>query len=249
MTAQVQNAPLETVLREISRRVPLTVSIQGPVARALVSVRFTNLPLEEAIRKVLEGKEYAIIRKFGSSPAVGQGETSTLREIIVFSAPGAGAYEADAWINVSNGAPQPSAPQASAPQPSTPPLSAIGRESKGGNLMLQLEEMGDLADEDELLPVLARALEDQDARVRAKAMEVLEDTFGPIPVRQLARIAETDRDPLMRSRALTLLAFRAEESAGQPLTRALQDSDADVRELASSLLNQLALSAHAQPVP
>ncbi len=239
MTAQVQNAPLETVLREISRRVPLTVSIQGPVARALVSVRFTNLPLEEAIRKVLEGKEYAIIRKFGSSPAVGQGETSTLREIIVFSAPGAGAYEADAWINVSNGAPQPSAP----------PLSAIGRESKGGNLMLQLEEMGDLADEDELLPVLARALEDQDARVRAKAMEVLEDTFGPIPVRQLARIAETDRDPLMRSRALTLLAFRAEESAGQPLTRALQDSDADVRELASSLLNQLALSAHAQPVP
>ncbi len=239
MSARVQDTPLETVLREISRRMPLTVSIQGTVAQAPISVRFKNLPLDEGIKKVLEGKEYAIIRRQSSSPAAGQAEASTLREVIVFSAPGSDAYVTGTWTDVSGGVARPSAPA----------LSAIESQPEPGSLMLQLEEMGDLADEDESLPVIARALEDQDARVRAKAMEVLEESFGPIPIRQLARIAETERDPLMRSRALTLLAFRAEGSAGQPLTRALQDPDAEVRELASDLLSQLGLPVPARSAP
>lgn len=239
MTARVHNAPLGTVLREISQRVPLAVSIQGPVAQAPISVRFQNLTLEEALRKVLEGKEYAIIRRKKSSPVAGTAGMSALREIIVLSAPGGDSYQTDAWMNVGGGT----------TQPRTPAPTGLGAGPKPGSLIQQLEEMSDVADEDELLPVLARALEDQDLRVRTKALDVLEETLGPIPVRQLARIAETERDPLMRSRALTLLAFRAEGDAGQPLTRALQDPDAEVRELASDLLNQLGLASPRQPVP
>ncbi len=239
MTALVQDAPLEMIMREISRRVRLAVSIQGPVARDLVTVRFQNLPVEEGIRKVLEGKEYAIIHNPSLYRERTEAGLSSVREILVFSRPGSGANEGSEWMKLGGAAEEPRAPA---------PAGAVNG-PKLDNPLLRLEEMSDLADEDELLPALARALEDQDARVRAKAMEILEDTLGPIPVGPLSQIAETERDPLMRSRALTLLAFRGEGAAVQPLTRALQDPAADVRELASELLKQLGLTTPAQPTP
>lgn len=239
MTARVQDVPLETVLRELSRRGSLTVSIQGPVASDPVSVRFRNLPLEEGIQKVLEGKEYAIIHNSRPSSDVRHAGLSSVREIIVFSGPGYGASEGGEWMRVGGAAERPKAP---APR-------VLGEGPQPVNPMLQLEEMGDMADEDELLPALARALEDQDPRLRAKAMDVLEDTLGPIPIPQLTQIAQTDRDALMRSRALTLLAFRGEGSAVQPLTHALQDPDDAVRKLAADLLSQLGLASPAEPAP
>lgn len=239
MTARVQDAPLETILRELSRRLPLTVSIQGPAARDLVTVRFRNLPVEEGIRRVLEGKEYAIIHTPPQSPAMRHAGLSSVREILVFSGPDSGGPEGAQWMQMGG-----------AVQGRRAPESHVADEGRqAGPSTLQLEEMGDLSDGEELLPALARALEDQDLSVRAKAMDVLEDTLGPVPVQQLAHIAEAERDPLMRSRALMLLAFRAEGSAVQPLTRALQDPDADVRQMASDLMDQLGLRSPAQTRP
>lgn len=238
MTARVQDAPLETVLREISRRVPMTVSIQGAVARELVSVQFRDLPVEEGIRKVLQGREYAIIHRTPPFAGAGGQEQAGPREVIVFSGPGSETSGADAWMSVGDGTGPPRVPAPGRGGGGPKPGTLMGELEEMG----ELEQMGELADEDELLPVVAQALEDRDPRVREKAMEVLEESLGPIPVRQLAHIAESERDPLMRSRALTLLAFRAEESAGPSLTRALQDPDAEVRALASDLLTHLGLA-------
>lgn len=239
MTARVQDAPLEMILREISRRLPLTVSIQGPAARDLVTVRFRNLPVEDGIRKVLEGKEYAIIHARPASPDMRHAGWSSVREILVFSGPGSGAPEEDRWMKLGGAAEGRTAP---APR-------AVDEEPRAHAQTLRLEEMAELSDGEELLPALVRALDDKDLSVRAKALDVLEDTLGPIPFQQLAHMAEAERDPLMRSRALMLLAFRAEERAVQPLTRALQDPDADVRRMASDLLAQLGVTSPAPPAP
>jgi hypothetical protein len=84
--------------------------------------------------------------------------------------------------------------------------------------------------------VLTQSLSDPDERVRAQALETLDDTADELPMGSIARMAREDPSPEIRIQALELLVERAEEGAREPLRTALTDPEPAVQERASELV-------------
>ena len=63
MSGHLNGVPLGDVLKELSRQLSIPISVDPPVAHDLVTVTFRDVPLDEGIHRILEGKEYALIHR------------------------------------------------------------------------------------------------------------------------------------------------------------------------------------------
>ncbi|QPK61797.1 HEAT repeat domain-containing protein [Methylomonas sp. LL1] len=87
-------------------------------------------------------------------------------------------------------------------------------------------------------PALLQALRDRDVAVRMRALEMLRDVGGELPVDLLADLAGRDADHGIRLQALALLLDRAEgdPAADRVLRAALNGKDLRMRQLTRQLL-------------
>ncbi len=60
LSAALRHAAVGDVLAELARQTGIHVRVEGAAAIERVSVEFTNLPLEEGIKRILQGKNYAL---------------------------------------------------------------------------------------------------------------------------------------------------------------------------------------------
>jgi len=84
LTVRLKEAPLDAVLEEIGRRVPVEITILGAL-RDPLSIQFRDLPLEEGLAKLLRGHGWA--RLYGRARP---GEPATLKRIVIVPASAGG---------------------------------------------------------------------------------------------------------------------------------------------------------------
>ena len=78
LTVHVDNVPLREVLQELSDRLAVTVTLMGFTGDMPLSTTFTDLPLEQGLEKLLQGKDYALLHR-STAPSL----NTQLKEIIV----------------------------------------------------------------------------------------------------------------------------------------------------------------------
>jgi hypothetical protein len=238
LSAAINNLPLRVVLEKLSRLMNLEVSLEKSVGDETITVEYKNLPLEEAIRRILHGKSYALtyaqtsfskghtalpkvvgirVVPKGAGPSTVQGNTDS--ETIYFG--GFGGNEPDRQRN----AEQEQAHDSLAAADTKARLAALteGAEDKKA----------------EALRAIVAGLEDENADVREAALDVLKSGYGPVPLKPLSEVALKDGSPAHRTDALMLLAERNGQAALGPLNQALKDPDPGVSEMAHTLIETL----------
>ena len=61
VTIDVKNAPLAAVLAAIGQQAQIAISVSGDLTSERLSMSFQDVPLEEALRRVLAGQSYAFV--------------------------------------------------------------------------------------------------------------------------------------------------------------------------------------------
>jgi len=270
VTMDVKNAPLAAVLAAIGRQAQITISVSDDITSEHLSLSFQNVPLEEALKRVLAGQSYTFVYKQGEGRNVISGVRLFAKNGQIpptDSAPSG--MPAIAQLTGSQGLPTP-LPTTSlwgrggstmnekevAPVGDDVPLDELKRsfsETQDPALRsAMLEAMSDRGEEGPVAPVLSTALSDSDEEVRATALNLLKSTSEPVPLGPLALMTATDNNPDLRMEAMTLMADqllaedRTKEEWGvvsTSLSRSLSDSNQDVREQAEMLLSDLSQSA------
>jgi hypothetical protein len=264
LTVALRAAPLHVVLAEIERQTGVSIAVD-PAVQGDVTMTFENLPLDDALVRLLRGENFSL--------EYGRGHEVT--QVRVWPRGAAG-------VSV-RGPPDPSprrriddtsarehpGPDASQPSPTGPALPDTTREAEVARLMTArdpaerkraveaLQEQGDPQDK----PVFLHAIQDADPRVRRSALEALLDlasgsTFDDLPLDQLRDVATHDPDSLVRRSALELLAGIGDgtddPAAVETIRQAAQDPDPAVRDLATALDRELSRSLpgpRRKPIP
>jgi hypothetical protein len=272
VTMDVKHAPLAAVLAAIGQQAQITISVSGDITSERLSVSFQNVPLEEALKRVLAGQSYT----FAYTQEKG-------REVIA----GVRLFAKHEQIPPSGAAPSgmPAIAQLTGRQGLPTPLPATRSWGRGGSTMdektsasvsddipldelkrsfsetkdpalrsAMLDAIANRGEEGPVAAALSTALLDRDEEVRTNALNLLKTTSEPVPLGPLAQMAATDNNPDLRMEAMSLMADqllaadRTKEEwavAHASLSESLSDSNPDVREQAEMLLSEL--SQGAQP--
>ena len=227
VTVDVKNAPLKAVLEELGRPVQMTMSVPDELKSERLSLSFKDLPLEEALERVLAGRLYMMsyreegdrqvlagVQLFvnrqptssaGSAPANSRQAMAEL-----FTSPGVLAALMPSGLGepgggVSNNGQVPPVNNKDLPFED---LKRSFSEEKDPALRAEMLEelMGRGEEEDQsMMPMLANALTDQDEMVRAEALNQLQASIAPVPIESLALMAGTEQNPELRMEAMALM--------------------------------------------
>jgi len=268
VTMDVKTAPLAAVLAAVGQQAQITISVPDDITSERLSLSFQNVPLEEALKRVLAGQSYTFLY-----------EQDKGREVIS----GVRLFAKHEQLSPTNSAPSNTAAIAQLAGSQGLPLSTTRLWGRGGSTMNEekvapisddipldelkrsfsgtqdpalrsamLEAMADRGEEGPVAPALSTALSDSDEEVRTNALNLLKTTSEPVPLGPLAQMAATDNNPDLRMDAMTLMADqlleegRTKEEWGivsTSLSGSLSDSNPDVREQAEMLLSELSDSA------
>ena len=262
VTLDVKHAPLAAVLAAIGQQAQITISVSDDIASEHLSLSFHNVPLEEALKRVLVGQSYTFAYKQDKGREVISGVRLFAKNE---QPPPANSMPALAQLTGSRGLPTPLPTTRSwgrggstanegkgAPIGDDVPLDELKRsfsETKDpARRSATLEAMADRGEEGPVAPILSTALSDSDEAVRATALDLLKSSSEPVPLGPLAQMAATDNNPDLRMDAMQLMADqlleegRTKEEWGvvrASLDRSLSDPNPDVREQAEMLLSDL----------
>ncbi len=228
LTVEVQDAPLEELLREVARQSGLSIVWYGTISER-ISISFQRLSLEQALTRILRHHSFALAY---SQAREGQSKAARLRKL---------------WIipKGTEGAPVPSTvaeyetEEESLQEEATDLalLRAALRSDDSWEREDAVEALGEIGRPEAVL-FLRQALTDQDEDVREAAIAALANIGGDEAAQALAIVLE-DEDEWFREEALEALGEIGGESAMRLLEQALEDVDEGVRETAAYLLQEL----------
>jgi hypothetical protein len=214
LSANIQAISLKEVLQRLSQLTQIESCLDGSIGNESVTVEFENLPLEEGIRQILQGKSYALTY---TQTSFQRGDT-TLPKLMGIRVVPKGAIP----------------PLGNERSDSSAPFSGSGpREDRPHSVAAQTAEASLPPDD-----ATDSGLRDQDPRVREAALESLGRSDRPIPFDPIAEISRTDENPVLRMDALELLAEKGGDAALDPVREALKDPDPEVRGLAQGLMEE-----------
>jgi HEAT repeat protein len=266
VTLDVKNAPLAAVLATIGQQAQITISVSGHITAERLSLSFQNVPLEEALKRVLAGQSYTSAYKQDKGREVIAGVRLFAKHEQVPPASSAPTgMQAIAKLLGSQGVPtllpaarswgrggSTTSEEIGALISDDVPLDELKRafsETKDpARRSAMLDAMANRGEEGPVAPTLATALSDSDEEVRTNALNLLKTTSEPVPLGPLAQMAATDNNPDLRMEALTLMSdqLSAEDRtkeewaiARTSLSGSLSDSNPDVREHSEMLLSEL----------
>jgi hypothetical protein len=264
VTLDVKNAPLAAVLAAIGQQAQIALSLSGDIKSERLSLSFQNIPLEEALKRVLAGQSYAFVYKQDKGRNVISGvRLFAKHEQVPLSNSAPSNQPAIAKLTGSQGLPQPTTrswgrgvstlnDMKIAPISDDVPLDELKRSfsetQDPARRSAILKAMANREEDGPVAPALAMGLSDIDEGVRTDALNHLKTTSEPVPLGPLAQMAATDSSPDLRMEAMTLMAdqLSAEERtkedwavAQASLSRSLSDPNQDVREQAEMLLSDL----------
>ena len=267
VTLDVTHAPLAAVLAAIGEQAQITISTTGNITSERVNLSFQNVPLEEALKRVLAGQSYAFaytqkkgrevisgVRLFAkheqSPPANPAASTSMSAMARLMGSLGVPTVPSVGRSWGRGGAPADGGK--GTPISDDVPLDELKRAfsetQDPARKSAILDAMANRGEEGPVGSALSMALSDSDEGVRTDALNHLKMTAEPLPLGPLAQMAATDSNPDLRIEAMTLMAdqLSAEERtkeewamAQASLSKSLSDPNQDVREQAEMLLADL----------
>lgn len=262
LSADIAKAPLRTALKLLTRKTGIKVFVAAAVPDEGLSVKFDTLPLEEALKRLLKGKNYLLT--YGETVAsllehqgsqAGKSETAKneisakegeqnkypnerqITELRILSPSGGQTNENLVEIKEK-------------PSERAREIEALVEKARKGatpkDRVAALEEFQGLADDEEI-PAILSALDDEDEGVRRTALETLQNqSSGTPPVEEIAELAYSDLSPKLRMEALAAVVEFRPGQAEAYIQRALKDPDAKVRDHAEHLLDLNAKLAELQ---
>jgi hypothetical protein len=241
LSAQIESVSLKEVLERLSQLADIEVFSKGSLGNETVRVEFKNLPLEEGIRRILQGKSYALAYAQSSySP----GHTASPRVVgirVVPKGPGPdtahGNSDSPTIYFGGIGGNAPDVERNTEHERSRESVAAADTKDRVAALSALTEAAGE--NNAEALHAIVAGLEDEHADVREAALDMLQSGVGPVPPEPLSEMAMKDGSSQNRMVALMLLAERDGQAALDPLNKALTDPDSRVSEMAQMLLENL----------
>lgn len=243
LSVKIVDAPLTAVLKVIAGHTGARIVLLG-AADQTVGADFDNQPLEEGLRRLLRGRNFA----FFYAPESGAKKTGyLLSEIKIFPLAGDASTQTTIFAATQDAS---STSRSSA-------NSSVGEQKVNpevGRLARQLAEAMDSQTRQQAAAALAKVsdpgvigplsealLTDADASVREAAAEALAKTWDEAAVGPLARTLFEDTSSSVREAAAKALGVTWSDYAVSPLIEALLgDRDALVREQAARALGQSA---------
>lgn len=220
VSVAVSGMPLGEVLEEFGRESGIEFSVPDDVGSEPVSDSFRDLSLENGIRRLLKGHNYLVEYGRSSLGGASQGLPRAVKVRVLGKS------------MVRTGA----------------EITAGSRGGRGGDDRIrELKRLADQGDGAQLSGALADAAHDSDDKVREAALEVMEGMEKDAPANLLMEMALADTNPALRKQALQLLSEINGQAALEPLNQARTDNDAEVRDLASELLDAINSSSGGPP--
>src|SRR5262245_22930153 len=241
LSLEAQDVPLSEVLIKIGEAAKARVLIESilasEVAKDRVSMSFTQLPIDDALRRLLRGRNF--ILSYGATG---------VDEIRVYVDGKTGFRE------VTTSKPGPAAMPRPGPGPAAPPSAGASDDAATAARLRRtalsspdaaarveaFEELADVDDDKLVVDTVVQALaRERDSKVLEALIEVVQQKRDLIPPEALRAFVTSDRDGAARAQALEVLADRVgPDAATRSLLRTLarNDSSRAVREAAQDLL-------------
>ncbi len=206
LSATLRQVSVGEVFAELARQTGIHVHVEGAAAIETVSVEFTNLPLEEGIKRILQGKNYALTYAAETHDRLGGPKIMAVRVLATKTEP------------IPSG---PSNDVATGPEPRL-----------GTSGVIQGSEIGDR----KAVVSLLSATHDADPRARRTAVKALGDLGDESAVDALGQLLLSDNDKKVRRAATDALAEIGSPQALGALGRALKDQDLVVQRNAAEAI-------------
>lgn len=221
---EVRKRRIGDVLDEMAALSGFEIFMPQRVADQMVSVAFEPLPIEKAIRRVLQGTSFTARYTAADEP----GRPARLAEVRVLGEDGSNVV-------------------ATVMNSSTDDPDLSGRVRNGESPQERVEAIGQLVAQDhglETRRVVIGALQDPAPEVRRAALDAAVELGSGAGTSAIARIARNDTEPELRMQALRVLSGNGypRGTAIAILDIAMRDSDSGVSDLARDLKTQLAAS-------
>lgn len=254
LSVDLNGITLDAALTEIAARAGFTLDVRG----ALTSLRqrqVTDLPLDEGLQHLLEG--YDLVMRLAPDNSTGSGQRVTALVVLGRKQDPLGQRPSDRSQQFATTSP---GYRDFAAQPRRRRWHAIGDLDRQGDreaaLLLReiLAQDPDPGIRTTAASALSRAprriagaaltaaLDDPEARVRIQAIRSLRAVQGWRALRRLQELALHDRDPEVRRMAVHLSASLGGRAATRVFESALTDPTQEVRDAASSALQDNALN-------
>ncbi len=211
LTIDVREAPLSEVLRAIGEQAKVAVK-GNPLPTARVTMTFDSTPLDDGIKRLLQGVSYVLI--YSPAEDQGAGQRALVEIWLLGSYLGSETARAEAralTTPVERDQPATASAVASVTEPSTPPIAEW----------------------------IWRALERPEVSARVRAIQMLGRERHPTAINALVQILREDAEPVARQHAATALATIGGQEAAAAFGSALEDLDPFVRIRAVQGLSQI----------
>ena len=256
LSVRAENTALSEILREVARQTGLEVRGHEGLQEE-VSVRFADLPLDDALRKLLDRVNSLIVGEPSPQgrprPVLGvvferQTEPVALREeqgdrlSALTGILTKGGTEAEQALFSAALDPDPSirglASETLAARNSQEDFQTILKAATAEDALTRLMALQVLSQHETVaLPALAKALSDRDMEVKGYAMQMLAQKRSPEALAALGQVLH-DPDPAFRQYALKFLGQLGDPTSLSYIGLALHDKDEAVRGLAADLLGR-----------
>ena len=256
LSVRAENTALSEILREVARQTGLEVRGHEGLQEE-VSVRFADLPLDDALRKLLDRVNSLIVGEPSPQgrprPVLGvvferRTEPVALREeqgdrlSALTGILAKGGTEAEQALFSAALDPDPSirglASETLAARNSQEDFQTILKAATAEDALTRLMALQVLSQHETVaLPALAKALSDQDMEVKGYAMQMLAQKRSPEALAALGQVLH-DPDPAFRQYALKFLGQLGDPTSLSYIGLALHDKDEAVRGLAADLLGR-----------
>ena len=229
LTVKLKDVPLEKVLTEIVNQTGIQISIDGPMEE-LVSADFSDLPLDEGLKRLLRDFNHIFIYRGAKARA----PEPEIRKVIIYSKRGE--------ISDKRLEPRVIRPEKRPPRKlKQAPRESLVRAPEDKNERVEdktVDLTPELKDEKSIVELTAVLLNDNDEEARDEAAQALGDLRDSRAIGALIQ-ALKDKDAGVRESAVDALGTIGGEEVLRPLMDSLKDEDEDVREAAAEALKNL----------
>jgi len=231
VSADMVQIPLRQALVELGGKLGAKMFMADGIGEEAITVKFQKLPVEQGLKRILQGQSYLLIRS--QAPAGGKGaEEMRIVEIRVMGQGAGGAPAVLKEVEVE-------------PQGQTAELARLAKQASEAerpeDRVKALKEFAHRAEPSVLGKVLVPALQDQDPRVRKLALQRMTDATDP-PLEAMAEMVLRDERAALRSSGIDTLVGIHGAAAAPTLEQALSDPSLAVRRAAQQgleLIRQL----------
>lgn len=227
--------PLREILTEVVNQTGIRIIVHGELD-GLLSVDFSDLPLEEGLKRLVKEFNYVFIYE----PGKGKSGAPSVTEVIIYSKKGEFPKRSlEPRVITRQGRSLQEEEESPEVKEATFESLVKALEDKDPEVREEaVDNLGESEDERAVTHLTEVLLKDRDADVREVAAEALGEIGDARAISALIQVLQ-DRDPGVRESAVDALAEIGGDRAIESLMGALQDEDEDVREAAVDALEEI----------